>query len=127
MKLHTANPAGINLFRGYGDGFVMVGEQRIERSIVVLPDRIIEDWGATTYDALTAAQLEVLAGLDREVMLLGTGNKLRFPPPELMRTISRRFAEARVGLEIMDVQAACRTYNILVAEERKVGAALLLG
>jgi len=127
LKLHTAKPTGLNVFTGYDEGAVLVGERRIERSVVVLPDRIVEDWGATTFEALTATQLEALAGFDREVMLLGTGNRLRFPPPELMRAVSRRFAEARIGLEVMDVHAACRTYNILIAEERKVGAALLLG
>jgi len=59
------------------------------------------------------------------VLLLGTGPQLRFPRAELWRPVSRRLAEARVGLEVMDAQAACRTYNILVAEGRKVAAALL--
>ena len=126
MKLHTSKPSGINVFSGYGEGFVMVGERRIERSVIVLPERIIEDW-ATTFEALTAAQLEALAGLDREVVLLGTGNRLRFPPASLMRSANARLAGSGAGLEIMDVQAACRTYNILIAEERKVAAALLLG
>ena len=59
--------------------------------------------------------------LKPEVVLLGTGDKLRFPHPSL----TRAFAEARIGIEVMDLQAACRTYNILMAEERKVAAALL--
>ena len=56
-----------------------------------------------------------------EVVLLGTGAKLRFPHPRLTRLLS----DARIGIEVMDLQAACRTYNILMAEERKVAAALL--
>ncbi len=126
MKLHRANPSGINTFSGYGDGFVLVNGNRIEHSVVVLPERIIDNWGATTFDELTATQLEVLTGLDREVVLLGTGRLLRFPRPELMRSIGPQLAKANVGLEIMDVQAACRTYNILIAEGRKVAAALLI-
>ena len=126
LKLHRANPSGINIFSGYGDGFVLVNGKRIDRSVVVLPERIIDDWGATTFEALTAAHLEALAGLEREVILLGTGNTLRFPRPELMRAIAPRLAKANIGLEIMDVQAACRTYNILIAEERRVAAALLI-
>jgi uncharacterized protein len=62
-----------------------------------------------------------LAGLDREIVLLGTGRLLRFPRPELLRPL----VQAGVGVEVMDVQAACRTYNILASEERKVAAALL--
>jgi len=59
----------------------------------------------------------------REIVLPGTGAQLRFPRPEILRPL----LEAGVGVEVMDVQAACRTYNILVSEERKVAAALLLG
>ena len=127
MKLHISKPSGVNVFSGYGEGFVMVGERRISHSVIVLPERIVEDWGATRFEALTASHLEALAELDCEVVLLGTGNRLRFPKPELLRQVSARLAGTGAGLEIMDVQAACRTYNILVAEERKVAAALLLG
>ena len=62
-----------------------------------------------------------LAGLDREIVLLGTGNVLRFPRPELMRPL----AQAGLGIEVMDRKAACRTYNILASEGRRVAAALL--
>ena len=105
----------------------MVGERRISHNVIVLPERIVEDWDATRFEALTAAHLEALAELDCEVVLLGTGSRLRFPPPGVLRQANARLAAAGAGLEIMDVQAACRTYNILVAEERKVAAALLLG
>mgnify|MGYP000027913946 CR=1 FL=1 len=127
MKLHFEKPSATNVFNGYGDGFVLVNGRRIEKSVIVLPDRIIEDWGATNFESLVATHLEALADLDREVVLLGTGAVLRFPGPELMRQAKRRYAETNMGLEVMDVQAACRTYNILIAEERKVAAALLLG
>ena len=123
MKLHLADAAGLNAFTAYGAGYVMVNRQRHEKSIVVLPDRIITDWAATSFEALAAAHLEALVGLGQEIILLGTGNTLRFPRPEILRPL----VEAGIGLEVMDVQAACRTFNILVAEERRVGAALLLG
>ena len=73
--------------------------------------------------ALTAEQIGQLVPLASEIVLLGTGDRLRFPRPEILRPLM----EARIGFEVMDVRAACRTYNILVAEERKVAAALLLG
>ena len=65
--------------------------------------------------------MQVLLGLGSEIILLGTGNRLRFPPGALLRL----FAPAGIGLEVMDLQAACRTYNILAAEGRSVAAALL--
>jgi uncharacterized protein len=126
LKFHQSRQAGINTFTGYGDGFVLVNGRRVERSIIVMPDALIEDWSATTFDALTAADLALLTELDNEVVLLGTGPALRFPRPELIRPIAAKLAQSRAGLEVMDVQAACRTYSILVAEGRKVAAALLM-
>ena len=122
MKLHREAASALNTFTGYGSGYVMVNNQRIDRSVVVLPERIISDWAATTFEALLPAHLAALADLGCEVVLLGTGARLRFPRPEIMRALEQSGA----GLEVMDVQAACRTYNILLAEERKVAAALLL-
>ena len=126
MKFHQSGPAGLNTINGYGDDFVLVNGLRHERSLIVLPDRLVLDWSATSFDALSAADLEALIGLGREVVLLGTGPRLRFPRPELLRPVSKALAQAGAGLEIMDVQAACRTYNILMSEERKVAAALLM-
>jgi uncharacterized protein len=121
LKLHLAGPSGRNLVTAYGTGFVAINGARHESSLVVLPDRLIVDWPATTFDALAAEQLAPLAALDRDILLLGTGAKLRFPRAEILRPL----IEAGVGVEVMDLQAACRTYNILVAEDRKVAAALL--
>ncbi len=130
MKLHQSTPTAINTFSGYGEGYVMVNGRRLEQSLIVLPERLIEDWEATIFEALTTPQLEGLLALaqeDRlEVLLLGTGNRLRFPPAAILRPVAGRFAAAGIGFEFMDVHAACRTYNILVAEERKVAAALLI-
>ena len=123
MKLHREAASALNTFTGYGSGYVMVNNQRIERSVVVLSDRIISDWAATTFEALAPEHFAPLADLGCEIILLGTGARLRFPRPEIMRPIM----QSGVGLEVMDVQAACRTYNILLAEERNVAAALLLG
>jgi uncharacterized protein len=121
MKLHLSNISGSNAFTGYGEGYVMVNRQRYERNLVVLPDRIVTDWRPAGFDQLGAEDFAQLAGLAPEIVLLGTGSRLRFPRPELTRAL----IDARIGLEVMDIQAACRTYNILAAEERKVVAALL--
>ena len=121
MKLHLTNISGINLFTGYGEGYVMVNKQRHEQSLVVLRDRVLTDWPPAGFDDLDAGDFALLAELKPEIVLLGTGERLRFPRPELTRALM----EARIGLEVMDIQAACRTYNFLAAEERKVAAALL--
>jgi len=122
VKLHLAELTGQNAFTGYGPGYVKVNDDRHERSLVVLPDRLITDWPATDFDTLAAAHLAPLAALGLEIVLLGTGDLIRFPRPEILQPL----IDAGIGVEVMDVRAACRTYNILVAEDRKVGAALLL-
>jgi uncharacterized protein len=121
LKLHLSNISGINLFTGYGEGYVMVNQQRYAHNLVVLRDRLVTDWQPSGFDELAAGDFSLLAELEPEIVLLGTGARLRFPRLELTRPLM----EARIGFEVMDVQAACRTYNILAAEERKVAAALL--
>ena len=123
MKLHRSEAIGKNAITGYGEGYVMINQARHERTVVVLPDQLVTDWAASTFEALTADHLAALLSLEAEIILLGTGPRLRFPQAEILAPLIR----ARVGYEIMDVHAACRTYNILVSEERKVAAALLLG
>ena len=120
MKLHATRPSGVNTITGYGEGYVMVNGERRVSSLVVLPDRI-EPWEAKTFDQLSAEDFTFLKSLQAEIVLLGTGARQRFPHPRLTAAL----AQAGIGLEVMDLQAACRTYNILVAEERKVAAALL--
>lgn len=122
MKLELTRTDGLNTFTAYGEGYVSVNGIRHNCNVAVLPDQLIPDWTKADFDALTLADFELLAGLDAEIILLGTGNKLRFPRPELMRPLVR----AQKGLEVMDLQAACRTYNILAAEGRKVAVGLLL-
>ena len=123
VKLHLADFSGKNAITGYGTGYVLVNQARHERSIVVTPDQIVTDWPASTFADLTAEHLAALLPLGAEVILIGTGPRQAFPRPEILAPLIR----ARVGYEVMDVHAACRTYNILVSEERKVAAALLLG
>jgi uncharacterized protein len=121
LKLHLESRTARNTFSAYGDGYVTVGGQRFERSVVVLPDRILADWPAKAFDELAPEHFAALEGLGCEIVLLGTGAQLRFPRAEIIRPLVR----AGIGVEVMDLRAACRTYNILMAEERKVAAALL--
>jgi uncharacterized protein len=120
VKLHAAAPSAAYSITGYGEGYVQVNGTRYSTSLVVLADRLI-DWQPRSFAALGTADFEYLASLAADIVLLGTGARQRFPHPSLAAPLAR----ANVGLEVMDVRAACRTYNILVAEERKVAAALL--
>jgi uncharacterized protein len=121
VKLHASRASGVNTITGYGEGYVMVNGERRDSSVVVLPDRV-ESWAAKAFESLTGDDFVFLRSLGVEIVLLGTGPKQRFPHPRLTAAL----AQAGIGLEVMDVQAACRTYNILVAEERRVAAALLI-
>jgi uncharacterized protein len=120
VKLHASGPSGVNTITGYGEDYVMVNRERRASSLVVLPDRV-EQWGTRQFDSLTEKDFVFLKNLGAEIVLLGTGARQRFPHPRLTAALT----QAGIGLEVMDLQAACRTYNILVAEERKVAAALL--
>ena len=121
MKLHLSNPAGLNLFTAYGDDYVAVNHEKHQGNLIVLPEKLISAWTSARLETLTEADMAQLLGLGVEIILLGTGKRLRFPAGPLMRP----FAPAGIGLEVMDLQAACRTYNILAAEGRQVAAALL--
>ena len=120
MKLHASGPSTANAITGYGDDYVLVNGQRHQANLVLLPERILP-WEARGFDALTEADFVFLKNLDVEIVLLGTGPRQRFPRPQLTAPL----AAARIGLEVMDLKAACRTFNILVAEERRVALALL--
>jgi uncharacterized protein len=120
VKLHVSGPGNRNAITGYGEGYVLVNGQRHESSLIVTPDQVAP-WDVSEFTKITIQDFERLKALQPEILLLGTGPKQRFPHPSLTAPL----AAAGIGLEVMDLKAACRTYNILVAEERKVAAALL--
>lgn len=122
MKLHLQSNNGIYLFTSYGPDHVSVNGVRHERSLIVLPEKIIADWQTMEPKLLAIEHFSALAGMELEILLLGTGTKLSFPHPRLAQAM----AQQGIGLETMDTFAACRTYNILAAEGRKVAAALVL-
>ncbi|HVE88611.1 MAG TPA: Mth938-like domain-containing protein [Burkholderiaceae bacterium] len=121
MKLHADTPTTQNTVTAYGPGFVEINRVRYTTHVLVTPDKV-ERWPVTSFETLDTSTFERLRDLRSEVVLLGTGARQRFLHPRLTRPLS----DARVGLEVMDTQAACRTYNILVAESRKVAAALFV-
>lgn len=122
MKLHADSASDSHAITAQGTGYVAVDGRRIERSVLVLPDRVDTGWGPRSFEELTVEQLAALAELRCDVVLLGTGERQRFPAPALLRPL----IDGRVGVEVMDTAAACRTYSILVAEGRRVAAALIV-
>ena len=121
LKLQLASAGNLNAVTAYGEGFVAVNGARHSGSLIVLPERVLP-WSATGFEAMTVAHIAEIAALAPEVVLLGTGARQRFPHPALLAPL----AGARIGVEVMDTHAACRTYNILVSEGRKVAAALFV-
>jgi uncharacterized protein len=120
VKLHVSGPGARNAITAYGEGYVSVNGQRHESSVIVLPDQVMP-WDVAEFASATEADFDRLKTLDVEILLLGTGPRQRFPHPRLTAPL----AAAGIGVEVMDLKAACRTFNILVAEERRVAAALL--
>ena len=121
MKLQLANLGDTKLFTSHGSDHVMVNGERYGHSIVVLAEEVRGDWAAAGFDELTEAHFVYFLTLKPDVLLLGTGATQRFPHPCLYRALT----DAGIGVECMTTPAACRTYNILVAEDRKVVAAIL--
>lgn len=122
MKFHQANSGNTKIFTSHGEGYVKVNGERHERSIVVLADEVRTNWVVADFDALTEEHFVYFLTLKPDVLLLGTGTTQRFPHPRLYRTLT----DAGIGVECMDTPAACRTYNILAAEDRKVVAAIII-
>lgn len=120
MKLHASTPGAANTITAYGDDYVKVNGARHDSSVIVTPNDV-RKWSAADFEHLQEQDFAALANLGADIVLLGTGPRQRFPNPKLTASLGA----ARVGLEVMDLKAACRTYNILVAEERKVALALV--
>lgn len=121
MKFHL-NTAEGNMFTGHGADYVRLGVVEYRDNVLVTPERVVTGWTAGGFDTLTESDFAALAELKPEVVLLGTGASLRFPHPRLTRALT----DAGIGVEVMDTPAACRTFNILAAEGRRVVAAVIL-
>lgn len=122
MKLQLTTGVGNNLITGYGEDWVEINTQRHTHSLILLPNQLITNWMATDLASLTPEHFGQLTGLKPEVVLLGTGKKHFFPHPGVIQALT----ESGISLESMNTAAACRTYNILMAENRHVAAALII-
>ena len=122
MKLQSDPHSGANTITGYGPGYVEINQTPYSHAVLISSDGAISQWPVHSFEGLEPSHFGQMVDLKPELILIGTGNKQRFPRPELLKTL----ISAKVGFEIMDSQAACRTYNILVGEGRQVLLALIV-
>jgi uncharacterized protein len=122
LKLHADPLTRLNAVTAYGPDFVEINRARHAGHLILSPEVPVAAWPVGGFDSLRPEDFELLLEAAPELVLLGTGARQRFPHPRLTVSLQR----ARVGIEAMDTPAACRTYNILIAEGRRVVAALLL-
>ena len=107
---------------GYGPGWIGVGNEKICSSVVIGSSGERYNWACERFEDLTSQHFAQLAAMDTELIIFGSGERLRFPQPAWIKPL----IDKQIGLETMDTQAACRIYNILAGEGRKVAVALLL-
>ena len=122
MKFQPDQLAGTNVISRHDADALWVGRQRYNHSLLVPWQGPVQRWAPSRTDDLTAADFEAVLALGPELVIFGSGPRQRFVPAALMRALIER----RIGVETMDTAAACRTYNVLVAEGRCAVAALLL-
>ncbi len=122
MKFQPDQLAGTNVITRHDPQALWVGNTRFGHSLLVPWTGAVRPWPPSRPDQLTTADFDAVLALDPELVIFGSGPRQRFVPAALMRALIDR----RVGVETMDTAAACRTYNVLVAEGRSVVAALLL-
>lgn len=122
MKLHSDNTQQYQTVTGYDASGVEINAERFNYSLTVLPEIAPRPWAVTRFEDLTPAHFEEIAKDAPDVVILGTGERQRFVHPRLVASLSAR----HVGVESMDSHAACRTYNVLMGEGRKVTLALII-
>jgi uncharacterized protein len=122
MKLHSDDNQQYQTVTGYDASGVEINAERFNYSLLVMPETTPRPWNVTRFEDLTAAHFEQIALDAPDVVILGTGERQRFVHPRLIASLT----DKRTGVESMDSQAACRTYNVLMGEGRKVTLALII-
>jgi uncharacterized protein len=122
LKLHQEASDALNTITSYGADYVAINLERHGGSVIVMPESPVIAWHVSSFEVLTPEHFDTLLEARPEVVIFGSGTRLRFPHPRLTAQLSRQ----RIGVETMDFGAACRTYNILMSEGRRVAAALLI-
>jgi uncharacterized protein len=122
MKLHSDSTQQYQTVTGYDASGVEINAQRFDYSLIVMPETAPRPWTVARFEDLQAVHFEQIALDAPDVVILGTGERQRFVHPRLIAALSSR----HIGVESMDSQAACRTYNVLMGEGRKVTLALII-
>ena len=122
MKMTQEFGAGQYAITAYDRGAIRINQTVHTTSVIIAPDKLDTEWPAESFADLGTDSLEILLDWEPEVVVVGTGERQQFPPAEVFQL----FLSRGVGIEIMDTGSACRTYNILMSEGRRVVAALLL-
>ena len=127
VKLHLDPFTGANAITGHGNGYIAINGANIANAVIVLPEALINPWqlaaSSASAQSLCIEDFAALLQLKPELVVFGSGAAFRFPD----RRIMAAFAGAGMGFEVMDTPAACRTYNVLMSEGRRIAAALLIG
>ena len=121
MRFHQDSSSSSNLIRSYGRGEIKINDTAYHAAVIVSSSAIEPGPAIAAIDELAAPHAAAILAHEPEVVLLGTGSRQSFPPPEFSAT----FLRAGVGFEVMDTGAACRTFNVLVSEQRRVVALLI--
>ncbi len=108
--------------RAYKPGLIQINEKIFTHSVIITADEVIENWAPQTIEELTTATLTPVMELKPDILLIGTGSKQVF----IAATIYGELINNGIGVEIMNTSAACRTFNALTAENRRVVAALII-
>ena len=122
MKFIQHTPPGINLIRRYSADSITIGDETLRTSFIVGATTLIRAWPPQDVESLTTQHLEAIWELKPELVVLATGARQQFP----RAAMRAEFATRKIGIEVMEIGAACRTYNVLLSEERRVLAAVLL-
>jgi uncharacterized protein len=122
LKLQSDPHSGANTITGYGPGYVEINQTPYSHAVLMSSDGAVSEWPVKSFEGLEPSHFAQMVDLKPELILIGTGSQQHFLPPELLKTL----ISAKIGFEVMDSQAACRTYNILVGEGRQVLLALIV-
>lgn len=122
MKVSLDTGTASHLIKAYGAGSIQINETVYTRDLIVMPESLEPEWGSAPIAELTVDHFAAVRDYAPEILLLGTGRSQTFPPARLMAELGR----LGMGLEVMDTAAACRTYNVLMSEDRRVAAALMM-
>jgi uncharacterized protein len=122
MKFTQDSPGNELLFSDYDDSSVTINDRKHTDSLIVFPDNLLPQWAVSSIDQLSIDHLGAVIERRPDIVILGTGSQQQFPPVEVRRAL----AQNRLQLEIMNNAAACRTYNLLVSEDRDVAAAIII-